>query len=325
MKDLPPPPDPAEVPSRAGRAIARYVVTVFVAAALGAPWLYRGVRALAVHAPILAPLAAHPLYRYQTRLLQAFALAGLRPLLRTLRLRGWRDVGLAHPWASRRAFGAGALFGAGTTLAAAAVPLVAGGRVLDAAATPGRIAGRVLTALAVALVVALFEELLFRGVIDGGLRRAHASAGALAAGSAFYAGVHFLGRPAAPAAVHWASGLVALAGMLPRPQYLAVLAPPFLSLWLVGSYLGGLYHRAGTLLANVGVHAGGIFVLQLYGLVTTDAPGADARVWGTGWLFDGWSALGVLLAVGAVVRLARAARVRAALAVVDGGGAAGTA
>ena len=71
----------------------------------------------------------------------------------------------------------------------------------------------------------------------------------------------------------------------------------------MGTYLGALYQRTGTLFANIGVHAGGIFVLQLYGLVTTAAVGANAHVWGSGRLVDGWVALGVLLAAGGVGRV----------------------
>lgn len=296
----------------AGRAVVLYVAGVFVAAALGAPWLYRFVQVAARHAPALAPLAAHPLHRYLQRLVLVFALAGLPALLRTLGLRGWRDVGLARPWAHRGALARGALGGAATVLAAAAVPIAAGARVLAADVTPGRVALRLLTALAVAPLVALLEELLFRGVIDGGLRRAGASRAALAAGSAFYAGVHFLGRPASPAVVTWSSGLETLGRMVGGGGDLSAIAPAFLTLWLVGAYLGARYHRAGTLLAPVGVHAGAILVLQLYGLVTAAAPDTDPRVWGSGWLVDGWAALAVVLAAVGLQWLVRARRVAAA-------------
>ncbi|HEY0780298.1 MAG TPA: hypothetical protein VGD56_20230 [Gemmatirosa sp.] len=69
-----------------------------------------------------------------------------------------------------------------------------------------------------------------------------------------------------------------------------------------------MYEREGTLYAPIGMHAGGIFVLQLYGLVTTAAPGVDSRVWGTGRLVDGWSALGTLVAVAGLGAVGRAHR-----------------
>ncbi len=304
-----------EPPSRgrsAERVLTTYVIGVFIAAALGAPWLYRAVRTAAAYAPLLAPLAAHPMHRYLQRLLLACALAALPLLLRSLGIRRWRDLGLARPMAYRRTLATGALIGAGTMLAAAALPVAAGARVFDPSATPGRVVVRIVTALAVAPAVALVEELMFRGIIDGGLRRARASGAALAVSSAFYAAVHFLGRPGTPALVTWWSGLTTLVGMLAGLADLGAFLPAFLTLWLVGASLGSLYQRAGTLLANVGVHAGGIFVLQLYGLVTTDVQGADARVWGTGRLLDGWAALGVVLAALGVARLFRTRCVRAA-------------
>lgn len=296
----------------AGRAIVAYVIGVFIAAALGAPWLYRGVQVAAAHLALLAPLAAHPLHRYLQRLLLVVVLGALPLLLRVLGLRRWRDVGLARPWAHRRVLGSGILIGAATILVAAALPVAVGARVFDPLATPGRIALRVLTALVVAPGVALLEEVLFRGVLDGSLRRAHASAGALAASSAFYAAVHFLAHPAAPASLTWSAGFAALGGMLVGLIHVGALVPAFLTLWLVGAYLGALYQRTGTLFANIGVHAGGIFVLQLYGLVTSEAAGANARLWGSGRLVDGWVALGVLLAAGGVGRVVRACRTRLA-------------
>ncbi len=299
------PPSPARA---AARVILLYIAGVFVAAALGAPWLYQAVQHIAAHARVFAPLTTHPLHRYLQRLLLVFAVVALPTLLRALGLRRWRDVGLDRPWAHRRALGAGTLVGAATMLAAAAVPIAAGTRVLDPTATPGRVAVRVLTALAVAPLVALLEEFIFRGVIDGGLRRAQASRTALAASAAFYAGVHFLARPHHPPAVTWMSGLATLGAMLGGLASVDALVPAFFTLWLVGAYLGALAQRAGTLFASVGVHAGAIFVLQLYGLVTTDVAGADTRVWGTGRLVDGWAALGVVVAAGAIGRVVSARR-----------------
>ena len=299
------------LPSSAARSaaglLAAYVTAVFLASALGAPWLYRAARAAAAHAPVLGPLAEHPLHRYVQRLLLVFAVATLPTLLRALGLRGWRDLGLARPAVHRRAFATGALVGVATILAAAALALTAGARMLDPAVTFGRVAGRVLTAFAVAPAVALLEEFLFRAIIDGGLRRARAPAAALAASSAFYAAVHFLAHPPTPATVTWSSGLTVLLEMLGGLGAVdGHVVPAFLTLWVVGASLGGLYQRAGTLYANIGVHAGGIFVLQLYGLVTTEAPGADSRLWGTGRLVDGWVALGVVLAACGVARAMRA-------------------
>ena len=244
-----------------------------------------------------------------------FAAITLPTLMRALGLRRRADFGLDRPWARRRVLGSGMLIGAATMLAAAAVPMVAGARVIDPTATPGRVAVRVMTALAVAPVVALFEEFIFRGVIDGGLRRARASRVVLAASAAFYAAVHVLGRPGDPPTVTWMSGLAILGPMLGGLTRIDALVPAFFTLWMIGAYLGVVAQRAGTLLASVGVHAGGILVLQLYGLVTTEAPGADPRLWGTGRLVDGWAALVVVVGAGVMGWAVGARRARMTAAV----------
>jgi len=301
--------------------------------------VYRGVAAAAEYVPALEPLTRHPVYRYLHRLLLVFGVLGLPALLRALGMRSWRDVGLGRPWAHRRAVARGALLGAATVIAMAAVPLAVGARAFKDGVTAGQLAAAALAALVAAAVVAPLEELLFRGVVDGGLRRwrapgAGAPAVALALSSGFYALVHFFTRPAPPAHVAWHSGFALLAGMLAGFADLETLVPQFLTLCAVGAVLAVLARRTGALWASVGVHAGAVFVLQLYGRLVAappaSAPGsaaADAAarwLWGSGRLVDGWVALGTVgaAALAGAAALRRRDRRRAAgpaLAVVRGG------
>jgi hypothetical protein len=48
---------------------------------------------------------------------------------------------------------------------------------------------------------------------------------------------------------------------------------------------------------SIGMHAGWIFWLKFYGVVTTARPGANTWFWGTSKLIDGWLALIVLSSV----------------------------
>ena len=309
------------VGAHAGPALALYVVGCFLAAALAAPAVYVGVQALADRLPVLAPLAAHPVYRYLHRLLLVFGVLGLPALLRALGMRSWRDVGLAHPWAHRRAFALGALLGGAAIAATAAVPLLVGARAFNDDLTVAGLFVRALGALGAALAVAPLEELLFRGVVDGGLRRWRAPgprtpAVALALSSGFYALVHFFTRPPNPDAVTWDAGFALLGGMLAGFGDLQTLVPQFFTLCAVGAGLAVLYRRTGTLWASVGVHAGGIFVLKLYGHAVAGPHATGRWLWGTGRLLDGWAALGaVLLAVlaGAAALRRRDRRYAAAL------------
>ncbi len=305
--------------ARAGPALALYVVGCFAAAALAAPAVYLLVQAAADQLPALAPLARHPVYRYLHRLLLVFGVFGLPALLRALGMRSWRDLGLTRPWRHRRVFALGALLGGAAIAATAALPLVVGARDFKADLTAGGVAVAALGALATALAVAPLEELLFRGVVDGGLRRWRAPGRraplvALVASSGFYALVHFFTRPPNPAAVTWDAGFALLAGMLAGFADLHTLVPQFFTLCAVGAGLAVLYRRTGTLWASVGVHAGGVFALKLYGHAVAGPHAAGRWLWGSGRLLDGWAALGaVLLAAlaGAAALRRRDARRRA--------------
>jgi membrane protease YdiL (CAAX protease family) len=292
---------PPTAGARAGPALALYVVGCFAAAALAAPAVYLGVQAATEFVPALAPLARHPIYRYLHRLLLVFAVAGLPALLRALGMRSWRDVGLVRPWAHRRDVARGALFGAAVIAATAAVPLALGVRAFRNDLTAGGLVVRALGAVAVAVVVAVLEELLFRGVVFGGLLRWRApgprrAAVALVASSAFYALVHFFTRPPNPTTVSWESGFVLLGGMLAGFTDVRMLVPSFFTLFTLGVCLASLYRRSGTLWTSIGVHAGGIVVLQLYGYaVAAGRPAPDRWLWGSGLLLDGWAGLVALL------------------------------
>jgi membrane protease YdiL (CAAX protease family) len=143
--------------------------------------------------------------------------------------------------------------------------------------------------------VATLEEILFRGGIFGGLRRIFIWPLALMASSLIYAVVHFLQRAEWPGAVTWNSGLILLPRMLGGFLDFYALVPGFFSLTLAGILLGLAYQRTGNLYFSIGLHAGWIFWLKVYGAFTASAPHAATWFWGTGKMIDGWLALWVLL------------------------------
>lgn len=294
------------------RALALYLLAVFAGGALLAPWLYRGVQALAESVPALEGVARMPFARYVNRALMLAALAGLPWFVRAAGIRSWRDAGVPPGGIRWKAFTASFALGFASLAAVCAVALLAGGRGLKPR-TPGELAGQFLGVLATALVVAVIEELLFRGAIYGGLRRALRWPAALGLSSAVYAIVHFMGRPENPATVDWLSGLRVLPTMLAGMTEMQTLVPAFLSLTLAGVILGLAYQWTGDLSASVGIHAGWIFWLKFYGFATASVEGADPWFWGTRKLVDGWLAFVALVVVLALVlRIARRARGRGA-------------
>ncbi len=278
-------------------ALAVYLVAVFVGGALLAPWLHAAVQAVAPDSKI----AGAAFGRYVNRGLLVAALVGLPFFVRAAGIRSWADVGLQPRWPAWRRLGAGFALGFGSLAAVCAVALLAGGRSLRLDRSPGELAGQLVGALATALLVGVIEELLFRGAIFGGLRRAMRWGAALVLSSAVYGIVHFLTRPVSPPEIDWLSGLRVLPTMLAGATELRTLLPAFLSLTLAGVILGLAYQKTGDLWASIGIHAGWIFWLKFYGFLTRAVPGADPWLWGTRKLIDGWFAFFAIVLVLAVV------------------------
>jgi membrane protease YdiL (CAAX protease family) len=146
-----------------------------------------------------------------------------------------------------------------------------------------------LGAAVTAIVVALMEELIFRGALFGILRKTLVWPAALAVSSAVYAAVHFLQKPpAAPPTVDWLSGIRLLPELFRLPADGSGLAPAFFTLLLAGAILALAYQRTGTLFMSIGLHAGWIFWLTAYRSLTREAPGAARWIWGGDKLIDGW-------------------------------------
>ncbi len=87
---------------------------------------------------------------------------------------------------------------------------------------------------ATALVVSLIEETLFRGALQGAVRKTTVDEFAMVSVAVLYAAVHFLKPPAhgmGPGAVHWWSGL-------------ALLPDTFSQFRRAGTAAGRLHHAA---------------------------------------------------------------------------------
>src|SRR5436309_4528791 len=281
-------------PMRPVRSLLIYAGVVFLGGALLAPWLSWGVQSLAAHLPGFQKLADHPFHRYVNRSLLALALIGLWPLLRSIGVSACRDVGLVKPADQGRKLSCGFAIGFASLGGVAVVVLMAGAREVNIDVSAGRWVEKVSGAALTAAVVSVLEEILCRGAIFGALRKTFRWPTALVISSAIYALVHFLGKPQSPAEMNWASGLELLPTMLRGFVDFGQVVPGFFNLTLAGALLALGYQRTGNLFFSIGLHAGWIFWLRSYGLLTREAAGANASFWGTSRLIDGWLALVVL-------------------------------
>jgi len=283
-------------------ALAAFLAFVFIGGALLAPWLHHALQALAPGTKV----ARTPFARVENRALLLMALVGIPFYVRASGIRRWRDVGV-EPRAIRwRRVAGGFVLGFVSLAAVCAVAVAGGGRALNLARTPGQLAAQFAGALATALLVAVMEELLFRGAIFGGLRRAMPWIAAMLGSSAIYAIVHFMARPANPPVIDWLSGLRVLPSMLAGMAQPGGLVPAFLNLTLAGVVLALAYHFTGDILTSIGIHAGWIFWLKFYGYLTKGVPGVDPVFWGTRKLVDGWLAfVALVIVLGVVMAVAR--------------------
>ncbi|MBM3877845.1 MAG: CPBP family intramembrane metalloprotease [Verrucomicrobia bacterium] len=282
-------------------AIFLFLATVLLGGALIAPWAWNLMQWAATQSDSLKPWADAPFHRYVSRCFLIVALAGLWPFLRAVGARSFRDAGLCRSADSARQVVLGLAIGFGSLALVGLAGLLAGARTLHLEFSSGQWAAHLGNATLSAVVVAVLEELLFRGAIFAALRKSLALPAAIGLSSAIYAALHFFQRSESSGPVEWSSGLALLPRMLRGFGAVQDLIPAFPNLLLAGVILAMLFVATGSLWVSIGVHAGWIFLQKTHALVTIPAPGPQAAFWGTGKLVDGWPAAIVLATVVAVI------------------------
>jgi len=278
--------------------VATYLVAVFLGGALLAPWLHALVQ---TSADLVPEFAAKPFHRYVNYSLQAFAVLGMVPLLRHLGIRSLAGIGLGADGDPMRRIGVGFVLGLASLGGVAGIAVLLGARTMRPEFDLSFLAGKVAGAMTTATIVAVLEEVLYRGAFYGALRRSLRPATALLMSSAIYAIVHFLESAPHTGSVVWSSGLAILPRMLAGFLDVDKIIPGFFNLTFAGVLLGLAYARTGGLWLPIGIHAGWIFSLRLYRLVTQDGGPEACALCGSVKLVDGWLTLAALASVLAAV------------------------
>ena len=276
------------------RALLIYIIAVFIGGALLAPPLYWLVQSFAHTFP---KLAGAPFPRYVHRSLLVIALIGLWPLVKSLELKSLRDVGFVRPRGQWKKLGAGFLLGLISLAIVAGIAFACHARQMNARYSGGEIAHKLIDAAATAVVVAIFEELLFRGALFGALRKVFHWIFAMVISSLIYAILHYFESGKSTDTVTWLSGLQLLPLMFRNLGDLHTIIPGVLNLTLAGMLLAWAYQRTGNLYFSIGLHMGWIFWVKAYAVVTQITPTADKWWWGSGRMaiVNGWVALPVLV------------------------------
>ncbi len=271
-------------------AILLYLVAVLLGGALLAPWVWHLAQWSASHSAAFQSLASAPFHRFVSRCFLVVAVLGLWPFLRIIGVRSIAAAGLSASVGRFGAIGRGFAMGFTSLGIAAVIALVADARRLHVDFTAVQWISHLLNASLAAAAVGLFEELFFRGAIFGALRRAHSLGVAVAVSSGLYAMLHFFKRVEWTGQVDWLSGLALLPRMMRGFGAVDELFPTVLALFLAGAILALAVERTGSLWLAIGLHAGWIWWLKGYALITVPVETAATAVWGTGRLVDGWIA-----------------------------------
>jgi membrane protease YdiL (CAAX protease family) len=283
---------------RVGRIIAVYLITVFVAAALLAPWLYFGFNSLANHFPWAKTLAPGPFYRLLTRAIMGLALIGLWPLLRTLGVSSARDVGLRfnkhsfHQWSNGLGWGIAGL------ILLVALSVLLKERTLDLNLTHSlhELAAHFRKVGLIALIVSTLEEFVFRGCLFGMLRRGWRFSAAALVSSVIFAALHFLKHPLNPEAINWSAGFVILGKVFSVFTDKENLIP-LINLALLGLVLCWAYEKTGALFMAMGIHAGVVICEKSFRFVTQPTPGTHELLWGDNLLVQGVAASIIIVVI----------------------------
>lgn len=247
---------------------------------------------------LAAYLADKELPRYFDRIRWFLVLLALPWLCRATGLTSRAALGLTGGREAWRLAAAWLAAGLAMVAAIAGGQLAGGTASLQAPDTAAALLAGLGAALLAALLVAFFEELVFRGVVFQLAHRALPAWGSVPVAAAIFALLHFQRVPSdawgAGEPVGWTSGftvawrsVAAMAGTADLPVLAALFA--------AGCVLCLLFLRHGTLLAPMGLHAGWVFAAQLHRRFVRVDPAADTAFWGGRNLMDGALPLGLLV------------------------------
>jgi membrane protease YdiL (CAAX protease family) len=266
------------------------LVAVFAGAALLAPlaWMAVAPGEPELGLGFLKFLKAHDdFHRYFTRLLLFLALLGLAIHCKLSGIKTWAEVGWTRFPGNGRRLSSGILLGLASLTAIAALAAISGVRDFSPNHSLAEWANHLVNALGAALIVAILEETLFRGMFFGLLRRDLVWRWAALASSCIYASVHFLNQQPNIETVTWTTGFTTFPEFLPDFANDPFWPTHFLNLVLSGLILAGAYERTGNLYFSIGIHAGWIFCIKTIDFVTQSALAEPSPFWGQARLMDG--------------------------------------
>ena len=247
-----------------------YLLLVLIGGALAAPLAWHLIQMLPAHllGGLIGKVQGMPFHRYLSRSLQVAAILLLWPLLRSLRIRSFGELGLHGGDPRLKDLLVGLFAGFFCILLLSTVSLGSGAFTLF---PWWRVAlfGALPRLLLTAVVVATVEEFLFRGVLLGFLRQVTTPAVSILLSAMIFSGVHFLNLPAVSVQTMpvWWSGLAILGSLGSALPPWPLLGFGFATLLVAGIILAWMTVRTGSLWAAIGLHGSWILGQQVFNMV----------------------------------------------------------
>lgn len=223
-----------------------------------------------------------PLAKVISKLTLIMLLLGMFPLRKILQL-SWQDLGFAAPDVFFRQMGQGVLLGVATLLPVLLTLYWLDVHIWDQGHTwtVGKLMRKAGLALFLALLIALGEEIVFRGLLFSVLRRKLPGVAAIAISSFYYAALHFLKTKTNIPADQQTLGsgfklMLEAFGNWFNPSIISALV----ALFVVGVFLALLRSRVPQSLGLcIGCHAGWVWQIKLSKDLCDVNPVSDYLFW----------------------------------------------
>jgi membrane protease YdiL (CAAX protease family) len=270
-------------------------------------WFLLAIAAAIVLASLVAYpawLVLHPLVpawridKIAGRAFDLFVLLAILAVMRRLDLGNRRAWGFGLPLRTGlRHFGAGLAAGVATMLPVTFAMVALGARTPRPEFSGAMLGQALLVGIGSGLAVALLEEPLFRGLIQGAvIRESRRPALGIVLVAILFAAMHFLADATIPnEAVTPASGLRLLATVADHWLSPASIADGFAALFAVGLLMGLVTWWSGSVALSIGLHCGWVWMMRTT-LITTRLDEHAGSAWliyrghgYVGWLTFGWT------------------------------------
>ncbi|MFC1467978.1 lysostaphin resistance A-like protein [Verrucomicrobiota bacterium] len=284
------------------------VLLIFVGAPLAggllSPWVFKLVDQI--------PGVDFPFYRVWSRCIMLAAVSLIWPAYHISGFRSLAEIGLPRSSSKVSTFATYAFMGVLSVLAVYGLGLMLGAYTLSLPDWSARTAAYKIGGYVVgALLVGIWEEIFFRGIIFTALRRSCGLATGLLSGAFLFSVVHFMKPLNPPDVESWHAGFTVWGNIFGRAG--DAVPREFCCLFLMGIALSLLFMKQRHLYADMGLHFGWVLSMMIFRklLDSSRAPDFMISLFGVNeWISRGW--LGSVL-IGAFILLLGCVQLRDSL------------